>query len=203
MTERSVAESDLDQLAAALSNGDAESFDALSRELEHQVLAPGAVLFRAGESADAMYVVVRGELVATIRENDGSDLIIGRIRAGEPVGEMQIFSGGERTATVTAVSETAIVRISRATVQHLASVRPDLMNRLTDAVRRRIRHNQLVAILPTLFGPLDETMLDEIESDRRWADLIAKSPGALADLADEAWREHEAGGSEELDPEKL
>lgn len=45
-------------------------------------------------------------------------------------------------------------------------------------------------------------VLDEIESDRRWSDLVAKSPDALADLGDKAWAEHEAGGSEELDPEK-
>ncbi|MEX2220038.1 MAG: hypothetical protein WD749_14905 [Phycisphaerales bacterium] len=46
-------------------------------------------------------------------------------------------------------------------------------------------------------------LLDELESDRRWADLIAKSPRQLADLADEAWAEHEAGKSAELDPDKL
>lgn len=46
-------------------------------------------------------------------------------------------------------------------------------------------------------------VLEEIESDRRWTDLLDKSPGALADLADKAWAEHEAGGSEELDPDRL
>lgn len=46
-------------------------------------------------------------------------------------------------------------------------------------------------------------VLDEIESDRRWTDLIAKSPTVLADLADKAWSEHEAGGSAELDPDKM
>jgi len=46
-------------------------------------------------------------------------------------------------------------------------------------------------------------VLDEIESDRRWAELLAQSPGDLADLADKAWAEHEKGGSKELDPEEL
>lgn len=43
----------------------------------------------------------------------------------------------------------------------------------------------------------------EIESERRWDELFAKSPDKLGKLADRAWAEHEAGGSEELDPDRL
>ena len=46
-------------------------------------------------------------------------------------------------------------------------------------------------------------VLDEIESERRWDELFAKSPEKLRKLADQSWAEHEAGGSEELDPDKL
>ena len=46
-------------------------------------------------------------------------------------------------------------------------------------------------------------VLEEIESDKRWTDLLAASPKKLTDLADQAWAEHEAGGSDELDPETL
>ncbi len=46
-------------------------------------------------------------------------------------------------------------------------------------------------------------VLDEIESERRWDGLFAKSPERLSELADKAWEEHEAGLSEELDPDKL
>lgn len=48
-----------------------------------------------------------------------------------------------------------------------------------------------------------QLVLDELESNRRWNDALAKSADKLAGLADKAWLEHEAGGSEELDPEKL
>ena len=34
-------------------------------------------------------------------------------------------------------------------------------------------------------------VLDEIESDRRWADLVSQSPQKLSDLADKAWAEHD------------
>ena len=46
-------------------------------------------------------------------------------------------------------------------------------------------------------------VLYEIESERQWDQLIAKSPEKLSNLADKAWAEHEAGLSEELDPDRL
>jgi len=48
-----------------------------------------------------------------------------------------------------------------------------------------------------------QIVLDEIESERRWDELFAKSPEKVAKLADAAWSEHEAGKSEPLDPDKL
>jgi hypothetical protein len=38
-----------------------------------------------------------------------------------------------------------------------------------------------------------EIVLAEIETDRKWDATIANSAGKLRKLADEAWREHEAG----------
>ena len=48
-----------------------------------------------------------------------------------------------------------------------------------------------------------QIVLDEIESERRWDELFGRSPEKLRALADRAWAEHEAGGSEELDPDRL
>ncbi len=46
-------------------------------------------------------------------------------------------------------------------------------------------------------------LLAEIESERRWDELFARSSGVLERMADEALREHEAGLTEPLDPDKL
>jgi hypothetical protein len=50
---------------------------------------------------------------------------------------------------------------------------------------------------------IGQLVLDEIESERHWDELFAKTPEKLRKLADEAWAEHEAGKTEPLDPEKL
>jgi hypothetical protein len=48
-----------------------------------------------------------------------------------------------------------------------------------------------------------QIVIDEIESERQWDALLAKSPEKLRKLADRAWAEHEAGDSQELDPDGL
>lgn len=46
-------------------------------------------------------------------------------------------------------------------------------------------------------------LLAEIESEKKWDELFAKPSAVIERMADEAIREHEAGLTERLDPEKL
>jgi len=46
-------------------------------------------------------------------------------------------------------------------------------------------------------------ILSELESERRWDDLFARSQDLLAKMAEEARREYRAGLTEPLDPETL
>ena len=50
------------------------------------------------------------------------------------------------------------------------------------------------------FGAL---FLSELESERRWDELFARSPGLLERLAAEAIAEDDAGLTEPLDPDNL
>ncbi|HKR66769.1 MAG TPA: hypothetical protein VJZ00_23780 [Thermoanaerobaculia bacterium] len=46
-------------------------------------------------------------------------------------------------------------------------------------------------------------MLAELESERRWDALFARSQDLLAQLAEEARQEYRSGRTQPLDPEKL
>ena len=46
-------------------------------------------------------------------------------------------------------------------------------------------------------------ILAELESERRWDNLFARSQDLLSRMADEAHREYRAGLTEQLDPAKL
>src|SRR5262244_1497126 len=87
----------LARLRAALGVCAPGSLAALESEITTRVLSRGAVLFREGDASDAMYLVLRGELEASVTSPRHGDVVVGRIGPGEPVGEMQILSGGTRT----------------------------------------------------------------------------------------------------------
>jgi hypothetical protein len=50
---------------------------------------------------------------------------------------------------------------------------------------------------------LARTLLDEIESEKKWDELFAESEDVLAQLAAEALQEDKQGMTTELDPTKL
>ena len=61
---------------------DAPSLAALEAELERLVVPGGATLFREGEDADALYVVLAGCLGVAIRGSKGNEALIARVHAG-------------------------------------------------------------------------------------------------------------------------
>jgi len=86
-------------------------------------LSAGEILFREGDSADAMYVVVSGRLRAT-RENDGETRTVGDIGRGETVGEMALLTGDVRSATVHALRDCVLAGLDRPTFNELARTCP-------------------------------------------------------------------------------
>jgi len=48
-----------------------------------------------------------------------------------------------------------------------------------------------------------QIVLAEIESEKKWDELFAQSPEKLKKLGDKAWSDHEAGQSQDLNPDKL
>ena len=162
----------LARLSAVLALADPRSLAALGPDVETQVLQSGTVLFREGHPSDAMYVVLSGGLQATVADPQHGDMVVGHIGPGEPVGEMQVLSGGARTATVLATAETELARITRDGVERLANHNPDGLSQLTAAIRMRVRRTQLASILASLLGALDEAMLRDIEAAVTWVALL-------------------------------
>lgn len=80
--------------------------------LDSRLLPGGEILFRAGESADAMYVVLSGRLRISL-ERRGADRAIRELSIGEIVGELALLTGEPRSATVRAIRDTELARLSR------------------------------------------------------------------------------------------
>ena len=93
----------------------------LAAELETLNLKRGDVLVRQGETADALYIVVTGRFVVTL---DGRREPVAELGPGQPVGEIAFLAGGVRTATVTALRDSLVLRLGRAEFERAVGEEP-------------------------------------------------------------------------------
>ena len=90
---------------------------------------------------------------------------------GKTLGEIQLLIGGTRSAAVSAVEETRLLKFTRKAFDGLAQNSPEIMQKFAEIIRRRLRRSQLVEILPHLYGPLNPAMLTSIEEEVEWVHL--------------------------------
>ncbi len=108
---------------------------AMEAELEPMPLTRGDVLVRQGEEADALFIVVSGRFDVRIA---GRAAPVAEIGPGSPIGEIAFLAGGLRTATVTAVRDSLVVRLERSHFDRLCARNPRIWSTLTAALARRL-----------------------------------------------------------------
>ena len=112
------------------------AFRSLETELTVVHLKGGDTLFTVGEPGDALYVVVFGRLRALLPGRSG-DRVLGEIGRGESVGEMALLTGEPRSATVVAVRDTELLRLSSEAFERLIQRNPQLMLEMTRLIIAR------------------------------------------------------------------
>lgn len=129
----------------------------------------GELLFRQGDTCDAVYCVIDGVLDVSVAAEDGGEKILASVEAGEPVGELQILTGGNRTATVRA--QTAAVLASLKKELFLEPAYRELASNLEKLIGRRLRHYRLDAVLTGLFGRVEDEVIKQVELAGKWCFL--------------------------------
>jgi CRP-like cAMP-binding protein len=109
----------------------------ISKLLKERRLDRDRVLFRQGDAADALYVVVAGRLRISATEVTGRERVLAFIGAGEVVGEMGLMSGDPRSATATATTAAVLLQLRKADFDALLANNLDLMRELARVVARR------------------------------------------------------------------
>jgi predicted acylesterase/phospholipase RssA/CRP-like cAMP-binding protein len=102
---------------------------ALRGELEPVLVRGGEVVVREGEPSDALYVVIQGRLRVVAEGGNGEATTLHELRRGQSVGEIGILTGGVRTATVYAVRDSLLARLSREGFDRLLAAHPQAMVR--------------------------------------------------------------------------
>lgn len=91
-------------------------------------------IFAEGESGDALYLVIDGK----VRVHK-ADRVIAELGERECFGEMAILDAAPRSATVTAVDDTNLLKITREDFQEIMSEKPEIAQGIVKVLTRRLR----------------------------------------------------------------
>jgi SulP family sulfate permease len=132
--DRLVAEYERGRVSHALTLSDAlaafapgeVSEDDLARYLEHIELQPNEVLLHLGDPADAMFFVESGQVTAELEREGAAPLRLQTSSPGALTGEIAVFRGGVRTASVRAEGNCRLARLSKTALARMEKDDPDL-----------------------------------------------------------------------------
>jgi NTE family protein/lysophospholipid hydrolase len=129
----------MDVLTSLLGDVDPAVAHNLQAELQWVHLDRGEILFQQGDPGDALYIVVHGRLRISAADATCIERVIGEVGAGEAVGDFALLTGDDRTATVSAVRDTDLVRLSRESFDNLLERHPAAIIHITRLTFRRHR----------------------------------------------------------------
>lgn len=109
--------------------------------LEWVELAGGQTLLREGDLGDDLHFVISGRLRAYVRNEAGEQCLIGEIMRGQTIGEMALFTGEPRSATVITIRDSVLVRMSRPIFEQLLSEYPLLSLSMTRLIIERLKRS--------------------------------------------------------------
>jgi CRP-like cAMP-binding protein len=127
----------------------------------------GEVVFEEGERGDDCYVLHSGAVKILRRFPDGRRITLARLGPGSVVGELALFNGERRSATVEALEPTLavclrgdeVMSILKSDPQAAMSVAVGLADRLRAANERMFEH-----ALATVTGRVAATLLGQVEA---------------------------------------
>jgi predicted acylesterase/phospholipase RssA/CRP-like cAMP-binding protein len=114
-----------------------EDLQALENALERVRLTSGEVLCNEGECGEGMYVITSG-LIQVVRGAGSQRQVIAERGRDELLGEMALLTGEARVATLVAVRDTELFRISKETFDRLVRQYPLLTLAITRMIAQRL-----------------------------------------------------------------
>lgn len=140
-------------------------------DLELVELAAGEVLFEQGDEGDSLYILIAGVLGVRVTNPDGTVSEIDRLAPGARVGELALVSGQKRSATVYAVNDAGLIRVTRGRFEQMSEIEKSSLVEMDTTAAERWQRLQLSQVLQKLFGDLDVMALHEMQEKLIWRRL--------------------------------
>ncbi len=113
-----------------------EETQQIAETVEAKIFSNGEKVVRRGQDGKSMFVIHRGSVKVQINE-DGVIKVLRTLSEGDFFGEMGLFTGEPRTATVVASEETEVLEINHTCLKPILEENPDLVERFSEIIEER------------------------------------------------------------------
>ncbi len=174
----------------------------------------GAFIVRAGDSTDSLYILLTGRAKVTNSDEEGREIILAWLGAGEFFGEMGLIDGSPRSANVVASEACELLHLSSEAFQRCMQdnfqVAQKLMQILVQRLREADRKIESLALLD-VYGRVARLLLDlseEQDGQRVVKKKISKQDmarmiGASREMVSKVMRDLELSGYIRLENDLL
>jgi hypothetical protein len=100
-------------LAKAIPTLTEEQLISTTPQLDRRLFKATEAIVRQGETADAFYILTKGQVEVVRKEADGQEIVVGRLGPGQYFGEIGLMHNVKRVATVRAVDDVEVMALTR------------------------------------------------------------------------------------------
>lgn len=149
------------------------AIDWLATRASVVAIAGGEILFAAGDAPEHFYIVVAGRL--RVQPSDGRPAA--DITRLEPIGEISLLTAEPRTAPVTAMRDSVLLKIAAADWLRFVQDHPSALLAVTRGIIQRMRRTPHRAQLGSALGAQTFAILPAHDGDaaRRFADDLTRA----------------------------
>ena len=145
----------------------AEELRAIMKHATEQSLVRGDILFREGDTSNALYIVLDGRIAVAIPNPiDNRETMVGLMTAGDLFGEMPMLDQGARSANARALEPSTVMAIPYDPIIAMFTANPVLLWGVTRLLAGRLRET-------------NEALADSV-----FLDVTGRTAKRLLELAD-------------------
>ena len=181
-----------EQLRALFADVGADTLAYMQQHLQWVEIAAGETLISQGEPGDSAYLTISGRLRVYVAADDQAPRMVRELSRGEVIGEMSLYTGEPRSATVVAVRDSVLVRLAKEHFEALLISQPQVSLTFTRQMIRRLQseHERHAVAAPVTIGllPISDGVALEDFAKRLAAQLarfgrVTSISGTLMDRA--------------------
>jgi len=114
---------------------------ALAGSISKRSLDKDEVLFNKGDVGDSLFVILEGQVKVVTNDEDGNEITLNKVGAGEIIGEMALLDHEPRSAGIIAMEKTSTLKLEREDFMEILVGHPNLALAIIRNLTSRLRQN--------------------------------------------------------------